>query len=115
MIRLFVGQDIIWDMLPNPTRPRSTISRAAFDDLRAREAGDLAAGRNVPLRQLRIAGQPIPDLHVRVSDTVTRLGVNGVLGLDFFTRFESVQWIPRTGRLTLRFAETQRRGDSGSG
>lgn len=102
IIRLSVGQDMTWDMLPNPTVPRSTISRHAFADLALREQAIAGNARRAVLRDLLIAGQPVPDLEVRISQVVARLGVDGILGLDFFEQFASVLWLPRTGQMTLR-------------
>ena len=101
VIRLSVGDDIAWDMLPNPLSRRSIISPRAFEDLQKR---GLAASQNVQrfvVRDLRIAGQTVPDLDVRVSAATIRLRVDGILGLEFFGQFELVQWYPHTRRVTL--------------
>ena len=103
VVRLAVGPDITWDMLPNPTAPRSAITRAALDDLQRRGLSPATEQRRAVLRDLRIAGQRVADLEVRVSVAPTRLGVDGILGLDFFEQFEAVLWYPRTGQVTLRF------------
>lgn len=103
IVRLSVGQDIAWDMMPNPTLRRSRISPRALDDLTAREGGPLRRGDAVLLQQLRIRGEPIPDLPVLVGASVTRLGVDGILGFDFFEQFEEVRWNPRTQFMVLFF------------
>lgn len=103
VIRLSVGEDIAWDMLPNPTAPRSAITRAALGDLQRRGLSPATGQRRAAIRGLRIAGQRVPDREVRVSVAVARLRVDGILGLDFFEQFEAVLWHPRTGRMTLRF------------
>lgn len=33
VVRLAVGPDIVWDMVPNPVAPRSSITQGALDDL----------------------------------------------------------------------------------
>lgn len=101
VVRLSVGQDIVWDMLPNPTAARSTISPQALEDLTRR--GLLPAGRQtrVLLRELRIDGQPILDVEVSMSPAIGRLGVDGILGLDFFEQFDAIHWYPRTRQVVL--------------
>jgi hypothetical protein len=101
VIRLAVGQDIAWDMLPNPLALRSSITPGALDDLRTREAAMPASGNRIRLRNLRIDRQPVPDLDVTVSVAVTRLRVDGVLRLDCFEQFVGVHWEPHTHRVTL--------------
>ena len=101
IVRLDVGPDIVWDMLPNPLSRRSIISPEALDDLRVRGLVPERTGTWVPLRDLRIADQPVPDLDVRVSAAMTRLRVDGILGLDSFEQFDLVRWHPRTHRVTL--------------
>lgn len=101
VVRLDVGDDIVWDMLPNPAARRSIISPRALEDLQTRGLASSHDARRFLVRDLRIAGQPIPDLEVRVSAAMVRLGVDGILGLDFFEQFELVQWHPRTRRVIL--------------
>ena len=103
VVRLAVGQDIAWDMLPNPLARQSVISAQSFADLRRWKLASEISERRVVLRDLQIAGRSVPDLTVRISEAVARLGVNGMLGFDFFEQFDSVLWMPRTGWLTLRF------------
>jgi len=101
IVRLAVGNDIVWDMLPYPAARRSIISPRAFDDLRAHGLAPTPGLARAVVRGLPIADQPVPDLEVRVSAAVTRLKVDGFLGLDFFEQFELVQWNPRSHRVTL--------------
>ena len=101
IVRLEDGADIAWGMLPNPLSLRSAISPRALADLSAREGIPVSSGVRVVLRNPRIAGQRVPDPDVRVSATVLRLRVDGILGLDFFERFTHVSWEPQTGRVTL--------------
>lgn len=101
IVRVSVGQDIAWDLLPNPTLRRSRISQRSLDDLVMREGTPTRHGHEVVLRQLQIQGQPIPDLPVQVDAGIARLGIDGILGLDFFEQFEEVRWQPRTNVVTL--------------
>jgi hypothetical protein len=102
VVRLSVGQDMVWDMLPNPVQPRSTISPQSLADLIAREGTpDRTDAGDVILRDMQIARQPLPDLAVRISTTPDRLRVNGILGLDFFQQFHVVHWRPRTHLVVL--------------
>jgi hypothetical protein len=102
VIRLEVGPDVVFDMLPNPNSSRTVIRPSSFEDLVRRGLAPADEPRRVMLRQLSIAGQPVPDLEARVSAAVGRLGFDGMLGFDFFARFDEVVWRPHTGHLTLR-------------
>ncbi len=100
-LRLAVGDDAVLEMVPNPGFPRTVISQRAADDLTAR--GMIAPGRrrDVTLRNLRIEGQQIPDLVVRVSPIGRILGVDGILGFDFIQRYTGVYLDVPALRLTL--------------
>ena len=99
--RLAVGRDVAWDMLPNPTVARSRIGPRALDDLIRHEGPPPRRGNDLILRNLTIAGQQRPDLAVLVDPGITRLKIDGMLGFDFFERFEEVRWNPRTKLVTL--------------
>lgn len=101
VVRLPVGDDIVLDMLPNPLARRSSIALRSLDDIEAREGLVPGTGGRWRLTNLRIGQHPIPDLEATLSPTVTRLHVDGVLGLDFFARFAGVRWEPRTHPVTL--------------
>lgn len=90
VIRLSAGPDIVWDMLPNPTMPRSVIGPQAFADLVERGSIDAGNRSQIVVRDCRIFGHPVADLSVRVTAVVDRL-------------FESVLWRPHAGDLVLRF------------
>lgn len=53
------------------------------------------------LSDLRIQGQSLDDLIVRVSPVTTRANAEGTLGLDFLTRFENIHFHVPTLRLSL--------------
>jgi hypothetical protein len=101
VIRLAVGEDIVWDMLPNPAAPRSTIRWEALEDLKAKGIAPPDARRGADLHGVRIAGHPVPAFRVYVSAFVNRLSVDGVLGLDFFEQFAAVHWYPHSHRVVL--------------
>ena len=101
VIPLTVGQDYALEMVPNPIFPRSIVSRRAFEELRARELLQPVSGRRYRMSGLRIAGYPVADLDVRVGPTAAILGVDGLLGLDFFTQFSAIHLDLRSWRLTL--------------
>jgi len=67
VIRLTVGMDIVWDMLPYPSARRSVVTRKAFQDARNRFEVGTSIDRELPLTGLLIFGQPVPDLVVRPS------------------------------------------------
>ena len=102
IVPLSVGQDVVLEMLPNLLSARSVIGQPALDDLRR---WNLAAAdaRGLVLRDLRIVGQPVPDLAVRVGPAPSLLAVDGVLGFDFFAKFGRV--ILATATLTLSLVD----------
>ncbi len=53
------------------------------------------------LRDLRIVGQPVPDVAVRVGAAANLLRVDGILGFDFFGRFRHIGFDTQTRRMTL--------------
>lgn len=102
VVGLAVGPDIHWDMIPNPLRPHSSISRLALEDLSSRLGGaPPRAGAAYLLQDVRIAGHSVPDIAVRINPIVSRLKVDGILGLDFFQQFDAVTWHPKTHRVVL--------------
>lgn len=80
----------------------SAISPAAKDVLGARglvlPRGD---GDGLLLTQLTVQGQALPDLVVRVLPRLARLGIDGLVGLDFLRAFERVSFHVPTLRLVL--------------
>jgi hypothetical protein len=88
-------------MLPYPSALQSCVSRQAAQDLVDKVAHVARKGRHLTLSDLRIAGQPIPDLDVVTSLAPGRLQVDGFLGLDFFERFDVVEWRPKTRPMRL--------------
>ena len=79
----------------------ASVSERLFN--RLIQTGHLEAGttRTHTLRDLRIQGQVIADLRVRISRRVTNVGADGVLGLDFLARFKEIHFDVLTLRLTL--------------
>jgi len=106
VIRLFVGLDIVWDMLPYPTAKHSCVTRDAFLDCARRQDPGRQVGQSLLLDDLRVENQPVPALRIVPSLAPSRVGVDGFLGIDFFAQFERVEWHPRTGFLRLRYARS---------
>lgn len=98
-VPLSVGQDYVLEMLPNPFSPRSSLSRRAMEDIAVRSLTSPATAS--VLHDLRILGQPVPDVHVRVGAAANLLRVDGILGFDFFGQFERIIFDPPTRQLTL--------------
>lgn len=101
VVRLAVGSHIVWDMVPNPIASRSAISPLALTDLASKEGLSPTSNDRSLLHNLSIAGQSVPDLEVQVNPAIARLGVDGVLRIDFFAKFREVRWKPTTGEITL--------------
>jgi hypothetical protein len=68
------------------------------------QRGPVPAGHRdrIVLQDLRLAGQPIPDVEVRVGRAATLLHVDGILGFDFFRMFPEIRFDTRTFVMTLR-------------
>jgi hypothetical protein len=103
VIRLSVGMDVAWDMLPYPSARRTVVTRNAFLDASARlgRAERARQERGLLVGDLRIRGQAVPDLFVVPSLAPSRLRVDGFLGLDFFSQFDVVEWHPKTWLMRL--------------
>ncbi len=101
VIRHAVGQDTVLDPLPNPLARRSSTAPRSLDDIEAREGLVPGTGGRSLLTNLRIGQHFIPDLEMTLGAALTRLRVDGVLGLDFFARFAGGYWEPWTHRVTL--------------
>lgn len=63
-------------------------------------ADDLGAN-TCRLRNLRIQGQPIPDLRVRRRRAIPEVTAQGILGLDFLNQFTDIHFHVPSLRLTL--------------
>ena len=101
IIPLRVGREVTLEMLAEPNVLKSVLSeRTRRSLIMAELVPPTDEPATCPLRDLRIQGQTIPDLDLPVSAVVER--VDGVLGLDFFRNYRSVEFDPRTFRLTLR-------------
>jgi len=101
VIRLNVGFDFGLDVLPYPTALRSCLSRQAVQDILDKVVRVSRRAPGLRLTDLRIAGQPVPDLDVVPSLAPSRLQVDGFLGLDFFEQFDVVEWRPASRTMRL--------------
>jgi hypothetical protein len=72
-----------------------------FEDARSKLGEQARHGRGLLLYDLRIAGQPVPDLAVMPGMAPERLHVDGFLGIDFFSQFDVVEWHPKTHLMRL--------------
>jgi hypothetical protein len=104
IIRLTVGMDIAWDMLPYPNARRSVVTRHGFLDARSKLGEQAQRDGGMLLNDLSIQGQSVPDLLVMPSLAPSRLRVDGFLGLDFFGKFDVVEWHPKTRLMRLTIA-----------
>jgi hypothetical protein len=93
--------DRTFELVLDTGSPLSAISDATFSHLQ--QSGLVAAvGSNAySLQSVSIQGQPLPDLHVRLSRRASRLGIDGILGLTFFGQFSDIHIQVPTLRLTL--------------
>ena len=83
--------------------PMSAIS----PEIRARLGGRGVVGETAKpstyrLTGLTAEGQSLPDLDVRVMPRLTRLQINGLIGLNYLGIFESICFDVPTLRLTLK-------------
>ena len=83
--------------------PVSAVSPETAEDLRHLHL--LAPARD-PQYTYRLAlptldGQSLPDLEVRILPRLSRLGIVGLLGLDFLRQFLAIHYYVPTRRLVL--------------
>jgi hypothetical protein len=97
-----IGQ-LPWDLflMLNTGRPYSAISPATY--IRLADLGLVAprAGSRVVIRNARLGGAPLHDISMRVSAGPALLGMEGMLGLDFFEQFAEARFDFQALRLTL--------------
>lgn len=82
--------------------PVSAISPGVEQELSRRgllQPGSLP--RRFGLSELSSQDQELPDLEVAVINRLERLGVDGLLGLDFLTKFEHIHFHTRSLQLVL--------------
>src|SRR6266852_697096 len=84
-----VGGLLTIEMVLDTGSPLSSISERLRGSLASMGVLEPVSGRSYVLRDLKIQNQPIRDLRVRVSRRVTRVGADGVLGLDFLAQYSA--------------------------
>ena len=91
-----------FDMVLDSGSPLSTVSAETYR--RLADAGSIRhiGGRRFALTRPLLNGQPLLDFEVRISRRVTRVGADGVLGLDFLGRFTDIHFHVPSLRLTLK-------------
>ena len=76
--------------------PLSSVSEPTHRRLAGAGSVRHIVGRRFALTRPLLDGQPVDDLEVRISTRVTRVGADGVLGLDFLGRFTDIHFhVPR--------------------
>lgn len=100
-VPLTVGPDVYLEMLFEPTMARSSISPRVLSDLQGRGMVPSNDGSHFRLRDLRIVGHSVPDVDVRLGLAAAVLGVDGILGLDFFKLFAGIYVDMRTFDVTI--------------
>jgi hypothetical protein len=85
--------------------PQTGISASLLSELQARglapPSGIRFGSQLFLLERISIEGQPISDFEVQISPSATRLGIDGILGLDFLAQFRRVCFDVDDMRLTL--------------
>ena len=88
----------------DPGSPVSAISPHAESDLASRNL--LLPGRthrSYRLTGLTTQGQPLPDMDVRILPRLTRLQIDGLVGLDYLFQFRSICFYTATFQLVLEY------------
>lgn len=101
MIPIQVEGKLTLEMAVNPGVPRSSISSAARHELIMHEFVPPTIERAYVLPDVRVQGQPLPPLRVRVSGVLRQTRTDGILGLDFLGQYEDIHFHVPTFRLTL--------------
>ncbi len=104
-----IGARVRLFMVLETGSPVSALSPSIAQHLHSRKLlqADPAPGyfRPAPLTAAQAPGHPpLPDLAVRVLPRLTRLRIDGLLGLDFFRRFDRVCFQLSAMRLELTHA-----------
>jgi len=90
-------------MVVDTGSPLSAISAGMMIVLTEMRFLDRIRDRLYLLRRISIAGQTLPDLEVHLSSRATRLGIQGILGLNFLQQFTEVRF--RTADLLLMLVD----------
>lgn len=90
------------DMVLDTGSPLSTISLDTRDRLLPLGCLEQVAPRRYTLAGISLGGQALPALTVHLSRTVTRVGAQGTLGLNFLQQFREVCFDVPSMRLILR-------------
>lgn len=104
LVPLQVSTVVTIPMVLDTGSPLSSVSERTQQLLSSLGALRPLGGRRYLLERLRIEGQPIDDLVVRLSRRVSQVGASGVLGLDFLRRFTDIHFHVPTLRLILTVA-----------
>src|SRR5947209_19460955 len=88
-------------MVLDTSAPLSSISEGSRDALVKSGVLEATGRSGYLLRNVSMQGQPIPNLALRISARATQVGADGLLGLDFFSRYTDIHFYVPSGRLTL--------------
>lgn len=100
-IPIMLGGSEVLRMVLDTGSPVSALSPSTAERLlHLRLIRDGERGR-YGLTPLTSDGQPLPDLEVRVLPRLDRLGIVGLVGLDFLMRFRRIDFDVEAFRLTL--------------
>jgi len=94
------GVEVI-EMVLDTGSPFSSVSEDTRRDLEAKGLLEKRDERRYVLRDLRVQGQRIPDLNLRMSRRATQVGAAGILGIDFLGQYTDIHFHVPTMRLTL--------------
>ncbi len=101
LVPVDVAKAIMLWMVLDTGAPFSSISEDTRDDLLRMERLHPLRGGWYELRGPQIEGQFVSSVPVRLSQRVTQVGADGVLGLDFLQQFTDVHFHTPSLTLTL--------------
>lgn len=100
-IPLSVGQDIVIDLLPLPGRSASALSRKMTSTLLGTPHLRQLERNRYLMTNLNIKGNRVADLVIEASAGPSLIGVDGILGDNFFRQFASIRWDPHSNLITV--------------
>lgn len=94
-------------MVLDPGSPISAISPETRDNLTERDLLRSASHSRYEhrLTSLVVDRQQLPDVDVRVLPRLSRLRIDGLIGLDFLSQFDAIHYYVRARELVLEYPE----------
>ena len=99
LVPVEVGDGLLINFVLDSGSPLTSMSERLYNRLRP-YLRQIGKNRYI-LRPVRLAGHDLGSLNIRGSDFLSRVGADGVLGLDFLTRFTHIEFDVPTLLLTL--------------